>query len=236
MLATSLASRNPGWRVVGADVREDLLEQGRRRASRDGVSNVEFVRASLTEDLGLAIYDAVAAVECLEEIHDDEQALRMMANALRGGGLFVVQVPEHGWRPVLRGSEQTWRDEVRHGYTAERFTEQLTQAGFEPVRTEATCRSLVGLAQEIRDRIKNAPVSVRTLSRTALDPRRRPRAARGDVGRGARALRRRDAAGARVTAGPVGRSLRGRPSGATRRRPAGPCLVVPRARVRSPPP
>ena len=163
LLAEALAKRNPGWKIVGADTRPDLLEQARRRTALGGITNVEFVRADLTADLGQSAYDAVAAIECLVEIPDDEQALRMMANALRPAGLFVVHVPERDWEPLLPGSEPTWRDEVRHGYLPERFSAQLTEAGLTVMRIEGTCRSLVRLAQELRDRTRNAPISLRTL-------------------------------------------------------------------------
>src|SRR4029079_10962987 len=69
--AESIARRHPAWTVVGADVGDELLERGRRGAAR----NVEFVHADLTEDLGTDVYDAVAAIECLEEIPDDTLAL-----------------------------------------------------------------------------------------------------------------------------------------------------------------
>jgi hypothetical protein len=107
----------------------------------------------VTEDLGTEIYDAVAAIECLEEIPQDTQALRTMIAALRPAGLLVAHVPEREWKPVLRGSETTWRHEVRHGYDAGEFAARLRELGLDDVRIDGTCRGLVRLAQELRDRV-----------------------------------------------------------------------------------
>jgi SAM-dependent methyltransferase len=164
LLSESLARQHPTWRIVGADARAEMLERGRARVARAGVASVEFVQADLTNDLGHGLYDVVAAVECLVEIPDDARALMMMAEALRPGGLFVAQVPERDWKPVLPWSDPTWRDEVRHGYRRSEFAEQLRVAGLTVIEVRRTYRAVVGLAQEVRDRIKNAPVWLRGLA------------------------------------------------------------------------
>lgn len=147
--AESVARRHPDWTVVGADLRDDLLERGRRAR----LANVEFVHADLTKDLGTEAYDAVAAIECLEEIPEDTEALQRMIVALRPGGLLVAHVPEREWKPVLRRSEATWRHEVRHGYDSAELGARLAELGLENVQIAGTCRGLVRLAQELRDRV-----------------------------------------------------------------------------------
>lgn len=168
LLSESLARRHPTWRIVGADTRADMLERGRARVARARITNVEFVQADLTNDLGHGVYDVVAAVECLVEIPDDSRALTMMAEALRPGGIFVAQVPERDWKPVLPWSDPTWRDEVRHGYDRSELCEQLRAAGLRVEDIRATCRSLVRLGQEVRDLIKTTPVSLRALAFPAM--------------------------------------------------------------------
>ncbi len=148
-----VARRRPGWSIVGADLGDDQLDRGRRAAARAQITNLEFVHADLTEDLGSEIYDAVAAIECLEEIPEDTQALRRMIAALKPAGFFVAHVPEHQWKPVLRGSKATWRHEVRHGYDSAELATRLTELGLVEVRIDGTCRGLVRLAQELRDRV-----------------------------------------------------------------------------------
>src|SRR5205085_33338 len=85
LLAESVARRHPDWTVVAADVDDDQLERGRRRAEQAGLSNLRFVHRDLTGDLGDQAYDAVLAIECLVEIPDDDAALVSMARALSPG-------------------------------------------------------------------------------------------------------------------------------------------------------
>jgi SAM-dependent methyltransferase len=168
LLSLAVAKRHPRWSVLGVDLRDDLIEGARRRARARGVANVRFVQADLTEPLAEDGFDAVMALECLSEIRDDERALRMMAEALVPGGIFVVQVPERDWSPVLRGSPPTWRHEVRHGYGAEDLTAALRRAGLEPIEVRPTYRSLAAAAQEVRDRIKDSSLPVRAAAFPAL--------------------------------------------------------------------
>ena len=161
LLAMTLARRHSDWEVVAADVDDAMLDRGRRRAEDEGLRNLEFVRADLTDDLGSEEFDLVLAVECLSEIPDDDAALRAMARALRPGGRFMAHVPHRDWAPVLPGSPRTWRLEVRHGYGAEEFIGKLKQAGLTVASVQPTARNVVYLGQEIADRTKNSSLRVR---------------------------------------------------------------------------
>jgi trans-aconitate methyltransferase len=164
LLALAIAKRHPAWALTGVDLNEELLGGARKRAAARGLPNVRFVPGNLEEPLPERERDAVTAVECLSEIPDDRQALRMMRDALRPGGLIVVQVPERDWQPVLPGSADTWREQVRQGYTAEQLRSYLEEAGFAEVEIHPTYRSLAAAAQEIRDRIKERGLLTRLLA------------------------------------------------------------------------
>jgi SAM-dependent methyltransferase len=164
LLAESVARRHPDWTVVAADVNDDQLERGRRRAEQAGLSNLRFVHGDLTGDLGDRAYDAVLAIECLVEIPDDDTALARMARALHPAGVFLAHVPESDWRPLLPGSEDTWRFEVRHGYRPAEFAAKLERAGLTPNTISPTTRAGVRLAQEIRDRNKNRSLKLQVLA------------------------------------------------------------------------
>ena len=168
LLSLALARRHPEWRFLGLDLREDMLSGARTRAAARGLSNVEFAQADLTRPLPAEGMDAVMALECLSEIPDDEQALRMMAGALAPGGLLVAQVPERSWKPVLAGSASTWREQVRQGYTAAGLSALLERAGLTPVEVRPTYRRTASLAQELRDRIKDSGLAVRMAAFPAL--------------------------------------------------------------------
>jgi cyclopropane fatty-acyl-phospholipid synthase-like methyltransferase len=158
-----VARRHPRWEIVGVDADRELLQRARRSAEREGVST-RFEHRDLTVDLGDAVYDAVVALECLEEIQHDDDALARMVAALRPGGLLLVHVPERRWEPVFSGSEHVWRHEVRHGYALPELRQKLERAGAEVVSVVGTSRGTVRVAQEIRDRIKTSRLSLRLLA------------------------------------------------------------------------
>jgi SAM-dependent methyltransferase len=164
LLALALAKRHPSWTVVGVDLREDMLAGARARAAARSLDNVSFEAADLLRPLSLSGFDAVAALECLSEIPDDEAALRTLAGVLRPGGLLVAQVPDRDWKPVLSGSPTTWREQVRQGYDRDGFAALLGRAGFGRLWLHGTYRSLAAAAQELRDRIKDGPLAVRLLA------------------------------------------------------------------------
>lgn len=164
LLTLAMAKRHPGWALLGVDLREDLLAGARARAAARGLSNASFEPTNLEEPLPGSDYDAVLAVECLSEIPDDRRALRMMSSVLRPGGALIVQVPERDWKPVLRGSSGTWREQVRQGYKAGELAATLREAGLEDVVVHPTYRSLAAAAQEVRDRIKDWSLLARLLA------------------------------------------------------------------------
>ncbi len=154
LLTLEIAKRHPTWQVVGIDRRGDLLAQARERAARLGLANVRFKAGDLLEPPPESGFDAVLVIECLSEIPDDGGALRALVGALLPDGLLIAHVPEESWRPVLRGSSATWRDEVRHGYSAEAISQLMRAAGLAEIRVSQTYRATAMLAQEVRDRIK----------------------------------------------------------------------------------
>jgi trans-aconitate methyltransferase len=168
LLSLALAKRHPSWSVLGVDLRDDLLEGARVRARSRGLQNACFARADLAESLPDSGFDLVLAIEFLSEVPDDEAAVRTMVAALAPGGLFVVHVPERSWRPVLRGSSPTWREQVRQGYTAEELGSALRRAGLDGVEVSPTFRVTAAAAQEVRDRIKGSRLAVRAATFPAL--------------------------------------------------------------------
>jgi SAM-dependent methyltransferase len=168
LLSLAIARRHPSWSVVGIDLRDDMLDGARQRARARSLSNVEFKCADLTAPLPVSEVDGVLALECLAEIPDDARALRMMVGALAPGGLLVIQVPDRSWRPVLPGSATTWREEIRHGYGSEELAAALRGAGLVEIDVRPTFRATTVVAQEVRDRIKDAPLAVRALAAPAM--------------------------------------------------------------------
>jgi SAM-dependent methyltransferase len=168
LLAAALARGHPGWQIVGVDINEQMLRRARDRARRQGLRNLEFHHADITQPLGAARYDAVLAMECLVEVPDDDAALGAMAAALRSGGLFLAHLPQDDWKPVLAASEPTWRYEVRHGYTDVDIAQRLARFGVSVLAITPTTRGTLRLAQELRDRIKDRGLKTKALAYPAV--------------------------------------------------------------------
>jgi SAM-dependent methyltransferase len=164
LLSLALAERHPSWTIVGVDLRDDMLAGARARAAARALDNVTFQAADLLRPLPVSGFDAVAALECLSEIPDDGAALRTMRDALVPGGLFLAQVPDRDWKPVLPGSATTWREQVRQGYSRDGLSALLVEAGYEGVELRGSYRSLVAAAQEVRDGIKGRGLAIRLLA------------------------------------------------------------------------
>jgi trans-aconitate methyltransferase len=155
LLSMELGKRHPDWALVGVDLRQDLVEAAGRRAADRGLGQLSFQQADLTKPLPVSDFDVVMAVECLSEIPDDRAALAAMAGALAPGGLFVGQVPEEDWKPVLKSS-------------ATGLTQALREAGLERIEVTPTYRTTAALAQEVRDRIKGRPLALRAAAFPAM--------------------------------------------------------------------
>jgi SAM-dependent methyltransferase len=156
LLSLALARHNPRWRIRAIDINEDWLAVARDRAAEQGAGNVSFAQVDLTSDAPeCSGFDAVAAIECLAEIPDDEAALRYMAESLRPGGLLLVHVPERDWKPVLGSSPRSWKGEQRHGYSRDEIVRRVRATGLEVLDVKPTTHAAVHLVQELRERLKD---------------------------------------------------------------------------------
>lgn len=156
LFTARLARSDRTRRILAADLSEAAVHAAAAERRRLGLANVLVVRTDLTRAVFGPRFDVVFALECLSEIPDDAAALRTMAGALRPGGLLVAHVPLADWRPVLPGSADRWRHEVRHGYHPDHFAECLRAAGLRMSAIRFTQRNVITAAQELRDRWKAA--------------------------------------------------------------------------------
>jgi SAM-dependent methyltransferase len=168
LLSVAMAERCPQWTIEAVDVNDEMLAMGRAWAAEQGLERIDFRHADVTSDLATGRYDAAAALECLTVIPDLDGALAGLAGALRPGGLFVAHVPDADWEPALPGSPDEWPTAVRHGFRPEELAELLDDHGLRVTWTQATMRTPLQAAQELRDRIKTAPTRVRLSAHLGL--------------------------------------------------------------------
>jgi precorrin-6B methylase 2 len=80
----------PQGRAIGIDFDEDLVRLAREDARGHGVQNVEF-RHQRAEHLDETGYDVVYARLLLTHLREPHHTLRAMVNAVRPGGVVVVE-------------------------------------------------------------------------------------------------------------------------------------------------
>jgi SAM-dependent methyltransferase len=151
--ATEMAV-NGAARVIGIDIREDILQVGRRRALAAGVQNVEF-STSTSEQA-----DIVVSVDAFEHFSDPAEILRIMSGLLKPGGEVRISFGPTWYHPLgghlfsvfpwahLIFSEKSlieWRSSFRSD-GATRFSEvagglnQMTIARFERLVADSPFR------------------------------------------------------------------------------------------------
>jgi SAM-dependent methyltransferase len=160
LLSLALARRRPDWTLEGVDVNDEILDIARAWAAEAGLE-IAYRHADITRDLPSDAYDVAVALECLTQLPDPDAAVAGLSRALRPGGLLAAHVPEADWAPALPGSPHEWPGETRHGFTPDGIAELLDRHGLRLTWIEATSRTPVQAAQELRDRIRDAPVRTR---------------------------------------------------------------------------
>ena len=139
-----LAQRYPSARVTGVDENEELIARNRETISRMGLENVTFEVGDLTKIKRERAYDLVIAIDVLEHIERQRDALEQLAGALQEGGRFCFHIPTVRARPVPLSrwlhSFHEWaeREHLAEDLTAEEFTSRVRASGYSVERWERT--------------------------------------------------------------------------------------------------
>jgi SAM-dependent methyltransferase len=111
--------------LAACDASLDAIGYARRRARQALLFQADVRRLPVR-----AGFDAIAALDVIEHVHEDTDALREMFNVLRPGGGLLLTVPQHRW---------LWSqvDEFSHHCRRYDRTDLLSKAhaaGFEVIR------------------------------------------------------------------------------------------------------
>jgi ubiquinone/menaquinone biosynthesis C-methylase UbiE len=99
-----------GW-VIGLDLADQLLAQGREKAKKQGLANIEFLQADMTE-LGYpdAHFDAVVCVFGVFFVPNMESLVAELWRIVRPGGKLAVTT----WGPrIFAPAYEVWNEAVR---------------------------------------------------------------------------------------------------------------------------
>jgi SAM-dependent methyltransferase len=104
-LATFMAAEavGPGGRIMGVDLSETMVTLARRRATEEGVNNVEFIHMDAEElEFPADSFDAVLCALGLMLFPQPNKALSEMRRVLNTGGAAALSVFGRGSKVALR--------------------------------------------------------------------------------------------------------------------------------------
>ena len=141
----TLARRSPDARFISVDVSADSVAEGKRRADRVGLTNVEFRHADV---FALAFeaesFDHVFVCFVLEHLSRPVQALAILRRLLRPGGTITVIEGDHGSaffhpdsptaRMAIQCQIQLQQDAGGDALIGRQVHPLLVEAGFEEVQ------------------------------------------------------------------------------------------------------
>lgn len=141
----------PTGRVVGIDLSEKMLENGRRKARRAGLDNIEFRHGDMTEvDIADASIDAVICVFGVSLAPDMEAFVANLWRMVRPGGrLAITTWGPRLWSPMY----EVWRETIR----AERPDLVVDFHPWDQLTTPSALVRLFGDAGIARDQVRILP-------------------------------------------------------------------------------
>ena len=144
----TLARRSPDARFTAIDVSADSIAEAERRATREGIANVEFRRADIFDlPFDPESFDHVFVCFVLEHLSQPVAALAALGELLKPGGTITVIEGDHGsayFHPESDAAHAAIRCQVelqqRAGGNAligRQVYPLIVEAGFDAVRVSA---------------------------------------------------------------------------------------------------
>jgi len=82
----------PSGNVTAIDIQEGMLQEVQKRANKENLTNISFVRVGIGEGtLESNYYDRAVLITVLGEIPDQKAALQDIFEALKPGGILLVE-------------------------------------------------------------------------------------------------------------------------------------------------
>lgn len=132
--------RNPGWNILGLDVKQEQVDDCNRFFSRMGADKVHFEAADLTQMDLTNRFHLVLCVDVMEHIENDRLVFNHFYKAMLPGGTLLISTPSdrggsdvHEHHHAGEGAKGFIDEHVRDGYGLHELSEKLLAAGFSRV-------------------------------------------------------------------------------------------------------
>ncbi len=120
----------PWTSIHAVDVKEEQIEDCRRFFPRSGFSNVTFAVEDLTAMQHAGKFDLILSVDVMEHIADDNAVFRGFSQALKPGGMVVINTPSASDETHAEHEPKSFIDEhARYGYPPKELRTKLEAAG-----------------------------------------------------------------------------------------------------------
>ena len=154
-----LARKYPRAKVIGIELKAQLVENCRTIASRLKLRNIGFVQGDLTAYRPMNKFDLICCMDVLEHIEYDEKVLSNFYDALRENGELLLHVPVRGHLQkhyFWDCAAMTIEDHVRDGYSKAEIEARLRSSGFDIKELRHTFGWFGSLSSELSRKLERA--------------------------------------------------------------------------------
>ena len=128
-----LAKTFPRVKIVGLDLKEELVNSGNQFAVKAGFNQITFELGDLLSMTYKSRFNLVLSVDVMEHIEDDQSVLDNIGRALKPGGYFIMTTPyfNSSGRETAAIGQPFVDEHVRPGYFKSELQEKLSRAGMD---------------------------------------------------------------------------------------------------------
>ncbi|NOG83665.1 MAG: class I SAM-dependent methyltransferase [Planctomycetes bacterium] len=98
--SVAMAKAFPKSKVLGIDYHGQSIDRARKLAAHNGLTNIEFLKASASEIPEKRYYELICTLDCIHDMADPLSALKSIREALTDGGTLFWSEPNASDNPI----------------------------------------------------------------------------------------------------------------------------------------